>query len=167
MLSNSTKTFENLEAAVLGTEFYRKSFQIFRKLLNFRKGDPFNRKIRKVPGGKLNGKKTSWKNFSKIWVYLGRLSYFGVSFAAGSSPLSAGVFFRKERSDDRKYVCASQAMLEIDENSNRKFWLNGKRPRLLPGTGKKNWPMVDQRVPRNYPRNTCETHLGSSSRLAF
>ena len=88
----------------------------------------------------MNGKKTSWKNLSKIWVYLGQLSYFVVAFAAGSSPLSTGVFFRRERGDDRKYVCASQAILEIDEHSNRKFWLNGKyprHPRLLSGTGKK------------------------------
>ena len=153
----STKTFENLEAAVLGTEICRKSFQIFRKP-----------KIFEIPGAKLNGKKTSWKNFSKIWAYLGRLSYFGVSFATGSSRRSAGVFFRRERSYDRKYVCASQTIQEIDENSNRKFWLNGKHSysKLLSGTGK-NWPMANRHVSRNNPRNTCATHLGSSSQLAF
>ena len=43
-----------------------------------------------IPGAKLNGKKSSVKNFSRIWVYLARLSSFlevlknTVPFATGS-----------------------------------------------------------------------------------
>ena len=38
------------------------------------------------------------------------------------------------------------------------------------GDREKNWPMIadqrlDQRVPRNDPRNNCETHFGPSPRL--
>ena len=47
-------------------------------------------KILEIPGAKLNGKKTSGKKFSKIWVYLAWLSSFleilenAVAFATGS-----------------------------------------------------------------------------------
>ena len=34
---------------------------------------------------------------------------------------------------------------------------------LLLGTGKKNWPIADWRVPSNNPRNNCVTQFGSSS----
>ena len=40
--------------------------------------------------------------------------------------------------------------------------LNNGDLELLLGTGK-NWPIADQRVSNNYPRNTCERHFGSSS----
>ena len=48
-------------------------------------------KILEIPGAKLNRKKTSGEKFSKIWVYLARLSSFleilenAVPFATGSS----------------------------------------------------------------------------------
>ena len=63
-----------------------------------------------IPGAKLNGKKSSVKNFSRIWVYLPRLSSFlevlknTVPFATGSC---------------RKFT--------VD------VWLNGKRPKCLYG----------------------------------
>ena len=36
----------------------------------------FTHMILEIPGAKLDGKKTSGKNFSNIWVYLARLSSF-------------------------------------------------------------------------------------------
>ena len=58
-------------------------------------------KILEIPGAQLNGKKTSVKMFSKIWVYLARLSSF-------LEILGNAVF----------------SPLEVAENSNRTFWLN-------------------------------------------
>ena len=77
---HSTKTFENLETAANGTEISYKSFQKFRKLLNFRM-QTIQPKILEISGA------TSGKN---IWVYLARLSSFSeilenaVPFASGS-----------------------------------------------------------------------------------
>ena len=59
-------------------------------------------KILEIPGDKLNGKKTSRKKISAIWVYLARLSSFWKFLK---------VLFH--------------SLLEVVENSNRKFWLNG------------------------------------------
>ena len=36
---------------------------------------------------------------------------------------------------------------------------------LLPGTGKKNWPIFDRHVTSNDPRDNCGTHFGSSPLL--
>ena len=55
--------------------------------------------IPEIPGAKLKGKKTSEKKFPKIWVYLAR-KFWKMLF---------------------------HSLLEVAENSNRKFWLNGKR----------------------------------------
>ena len=62
-----TKTFENVDSAANGTEISPKSIQKFLKLLNFemRTIQPQNLEI---PGAKLNGKTTSGKKISKIWV---------------------------------------------------------------------------------------------------
>ena len=97
-----TKTFENVDSAATGTEISPKSVQTL--LLNFemRTIQPQNQEI---PEAKLNGRTTSRKKFSKIWVYLARLSSFSeilesaVPFATGSC--------RKFKPD---------------------VWLNGKRP---------------------------------------
>ena len=97
-----TKTFENVDSAANGTEISPKSVQTL--LLNFemRTIQPQNQEI---PGAKLSGRTTSRKKFSKIWVYLARLSSFSeilesaVPFATGSC--------RKFKPD---------------------VWLNGKRP---------------------------------------
>ena len=62
-------------------------------------------KIVEIPGAKFNGKKTSGNIFSKLGLYLARLSYFleilenAVPFATGSC-----------------------------RNLNQTFWLKGKRP---------------------------------------
>ena len=65
-------------------------------------------KILDFPGAKLNGKKTSEKKISKIWVYLARLPCFWK-------------FWRMP----------FHSLLEVAENSNPTLWLNGKRPQLL------------------------------------
>ena len=62
-------------------------------------------KVLEIPGAKLNGKKTSGKKLSEIWVYLARLSSFWK--------------FLKN---------LFHSPLEVTKNSNRKLWLNGKRP---------------------------------------
>ena len=61
------------------------------------------RKIPEIPGAKLNGKKHPG-NFSKIWVYLARLSSF------------LGIW----------EMLFLSLQLEVAENSNQTFWLNGK-----------------------------------------
>ena len=59
-------------------------------------------KILEIPGAKLNFKKPSEKKFLTIWVYLARLSSFW------------------------KFLkMLFHSLLEVVENSNRKFWLNG------------------------------------------
>ena len=65
-------------------------------------------KILDFPGAKLNGKKTSGKKISKIWVYLARLPCF---LKFGRMPF--------------------HSLLEVAENSDPTFWLNGKRPQFL------------------------------------
>ena len=72
---HSTKTFENLETAANGTEISWKSFQKFRKLLSYRNANHSTENFRN------SGSKVEWKEkfreiFSKIWVYLERLSSF-------------------------------------------------------------------------------------------
>ena len=56
-----------MDSAANGTEISPKSIQKFLKLLNFemRTIQPQNLEI---PGAKLNGKTTSGKKISKIWV---------------------------------------------------------------------------------------------------
>ena len=63
----STKTFENLETAANGTEFSRKSFQKFRKQLNFRNQNNSTENS-SFPRAKLNGKKTSAKTFENLGI---------------------------------------------------------------------------------------------------
>jgi len=65
-------------------------------------------KIPEIPGGNTNGTEILGKKFSKIWVYLARLSSFP------EIPENAVLF----------------ALLEISENSNRNLWSNEKRPRF-------------------------------------
>ena len=99
-----TKTFENLETAANDSEISRKSFQIFRKLLNFRNANLSTENSRN-PRSKVERK----ENFrEKVSENLGIL---------------------------REVVCRKfwkmlfHSLLEVAENSNRTFWLNGKRPR--------------------------------------
>ena len=59
---HSTKTFENLETAANGTEISWKSFQKFRKLLNFRNANHSTENFRN------SGSKVEWKeNFREIF----------------------------------------------------------------------------------------------------
>ena len=68
---------------------FRKSFRKFLKLLNFRNAN-HSTENSGILGAKLNGKETSGKTFSKIWVYLARFCSFleilenAVPFATGS-----------------------------------------------------------------------------------
>ena len=62
-------------------------------------------KILEIPRAKLNGKKISRKKLSEIGVYLVRLSSFWK-------------FLKKP----------FHSLLDVAENSNRKLWLDGKRP---------------------------------------
>ena len=62
-------------------------------------------KVLEIPGAKLNGKKTSGKNCRKFGEYLAKLSSFWQ-------------FLKK----------LFHSPLEVAKNSNRKLWLNGKRP---------------------------------------
>ena len=107
----SAKPFENVETAANGTEISLKSFQKFRKLLNFRMRT-IQPKILEIPGDKLNGKTTSGKKISTIWVYLARLSPFW------------------------KFLkMLFHSLLKVVENLNRKFWLNGVVVSPLSNTG--------------------------------
>ena len=63
---HSTKTFEK---AVNGTEISRKSFQKFRKLLNFRNANHSVENSRNSES-KVEWKENYRKEFSKIWVFL-------------------------------------------------------------------------------------------------
>ena len=86
---HSTKTLENLETAANDAEFSGKvSINSGNLLISvIRTIQP---KIQEIPRQKLNGKKTSGRKFSKIWVYLARLSSFleilenAVPFTTGS-----------------------------------------------------------------------------------
>ena len=62
---HSTKNFEIFETGTNGD-----------KTVEFPKSEPFNRKFRKFRQEKSNGTEISSKNFSKIWVYLTKLSSF-------------------------------------------------------------------------------------------
>ena len=69
-------------------------------------------KILEIPGDKLNGKKTSGKKISTVWVYLARLSSFW------------------------KFLkMLFHSLLEVVKNSNWKFWLNGVMVSPLSNTG--------------------------------
>ena len=70
-------------------------------------------KILEIPEAKLNGKKTSGKKFG---------------YTSRGCPL-----FRKF------WKMLFHSLLEVAENSNQAFWLNGKRPRL---TSLENWAAV-------------------------
>ena len=85
---HSSKTFENLETAANGTEMSPKSFQKFRKLLNFRNANHSTENSRN-PGSKVEWKANSREKFLKIWVYLARLSSF-VEILENALPLTSG-----------------------------------------------------------------------------
>ena len=107
----SAKPFENVKTAANGTEISLKSFQKFRKLLNFRMRT-IQPTILEIPGDQLNGKTTSGKTISTIWVYLARLSPFW------------------------KFLkMLFHSLLKVVENLNRKFWLNGVVVSPLSNTG--------------------------------
>ena len=97
-----TKTFENLETAAMVQKFPGKDSRNSGKcwISEMRTIQP------KILGAKWNGKKTSGKTCSKIWVYLARFSFFW-----------------------KFWKMLFHSLLEVAKNSNRKFWLNGKRPR--------------------------------------
>ena len=85
---HSTKTFENLGTAANGTEISRKSFQKFRKLLNFPSANHLTENSRN------SGKKVEWKeNFwEKIFDILGIpreavlfFGNFGMYFVSGNT----------------------------------------------------------------------------------
>ena len=72
---HSTKNFKIFETGKNGTEISWEKFQKIRKLLISKKRT-IQPKIPEIPGWKLNGREISRKTFSKIWVYLTRLSSF-------------------------------------------------------------------------------------------
>ena len=119
---HSTKTFENLETAANGTEISWKSFQKFRKLLNFRNANHSTENFRN------SGRKVEWKeNFRGIFF-----ENLGIQYSRGC-PL----FWKCEKiiitgAVNRKMLFHS--LLEVAGNSNRKFWLNGKCPRSTPAS---------------------------------
>ena len=97
------KTFENLETAVNGTEISWKSFQKFRKLFNFRNANHSTENCRN------SGSKVEWKeNFRENF------------FENLGIPREVVLFFGN--------VGKSSLPVKVAGNSNRKFWLNGKRP---------------------------------------
>ena len=111
---HSTKTFENFETAANGTEISWKSFQKFRKLLNFQNANHSTENFRNS-GNKVMERKLLAKFFRK----------FG--FTSRGYPLVWKC--RKiviTGAVNRKMLFHS--LLEVAGNSNRKFWLNGKRP---------------------------------------
>ena len=61
-LSIQRKLSKILDTAAKSTVISRKSFQKFRKLLNFRSAS-YEPKLLEIPGAKLNGKKTPGKIF--------------------------------------------------------------------------------------------------------
>ena len=114
-----TKTFENLEPAANGTEISRKSFQKFRKRVNFR-----NAKFQqKIPGEKLNAKKTSGKNFPKIWVFVARSSSV-LEYLKDAVPLATGSC-RKFKLDVLVEWNAPKGHLPITK-SFQKIWLKSE-----------------------------------------
>ena len=112
---HSTKTFENLETEANGTESSWKSFQKFRKLLNFRNANHSTENFRN------SGSKVEWKeNF--------RGNFFR---KFGCTSRGCPLFWKCRKivitgAVNRKMLFHS--LLEVPGNPNRKFWLNGKRP---------------------------------------
>ena len=106
---HSIKPFGNLETEANGIEISKKSFQKFRKLLNFPNANHSKRKFcLEIPGEKMNGKKTSGKKVGYIsrrcprfWKFLKMLLYL----------------LRENAENSRKLT----------------FWLNGKRLKFLYG----------------------------------
>ena len=73
---HSTKTFENLETAVNGTEISWKSFHKFQKLLIFRNANHSTENFRNS-GSKVEWKENFRENFlENLGIYLARLSSF-------------------------------------------------------------------------------------------
>ena len=68
---HSTKNFEIFETGTKGTEVPENT-----EIVEFPKSEPFNRKFRKFWDKSQMERKFREKNFSKIWVYLTRLSSF-------------------------------------------------------------------------------------------
>ena len=95
-----------------GTEISWKSFQKFRKLLNFRNANHSTENFRN------SASKVEWKeNFREIF------------FENLGIPREVVLFFWKcsiTGAVNRKMLFHS--LLEVPRNSNRKVWLNGKRP---------------------------------------
>ena len=89
-------------------EISPKIFQKFRKLLKSRNATHSTQTSRNS-SSKVEWKESVRENFSKIWVYLTRLSPFWKFLK---------ILFH--------------SLLEVAKNSKRKFWLNGKRP-FFPG----------------------------------
>ena len=63
-----TKTFENLETAANDSQISRKSFQKFRKLLNFRNANLSTENSRN-PGSKVEWKENCWKKSFRKFGY--------------------------------------------------------------------------------------------------
>ena len=90
----------------------RKSVQKFRKLLNFRNANlTIQPKILEIPGAKLDGKKTSGKKF---------FEHLGI-------PHEVVLFFGNFENFEKSCSIHDHSLLKVAENSNRTFWLNGKR----------------------------------------
>ena len=90
-------------------QIVQKSFQKFRKLLNFRNVNHSTENSKKNPRAKLNGKNTSGKKKSKTWVYLAWLSSFL-----------------------EIWKLLFHSLQEAAENSNQTFWVNGnKAPKVF------------------------------------
>ena len=112
----STKTFDNLETAANGTEISWKSFQKFRKLLNFRNANHSTENFRN------SGSEVEWKeNFRENLGIPRKVALF---WKCRKIVITGAV--------NRKMLFHS--LLEVAGNSNRKFWLNGKRPRSTPAS---------------------------------
>ena len=115
---HSTRTFEKLETAANGTEISWKSFHKFRKLLNFRNANHSTENFRNS-GSKVEWKENIWENVFRKFGYTSR-----------GCPL----FWKCRKivitgAVNRKMLFHSP--LKVAGNSNRKFWLNGKRPMFL------------------------------------
>ena len=115
---HSTKTFENVETAANGTEISWKRFQKFRKLLNFRNANHATENFR------ISGNKVEWKeNFREIFFQnLGIPREADLIFGNVGKIVITGAVNRK---------MLFHSLLEVAGNSNRKFWLNGKRPMVF------------------------------------
>ena len=96
-MSSVNNSFENLNSVANGTEISSKSFQKFRKLLNFEM-QTTQPQILEIPGAKLNRKTTFGKKFRK----------FG--YTSRGCPL----FWKF-------WKVLFHLLLEVAENSNRNF----------------------------------------------